>query len=616
MISGPVALEPGCSGDHPLACYESLVDNVGMYLRRNRKKKGSISYEYWSLVESVRSKRGPRQRVVATIGKLPGLDQEERLGWEEIGRFLSGKPRPQATLFDKEQDVPSWATVDIRRVSVERMRHFGDVYLALFLWSKLGFAEFCKEHIAEGREEIPWAVMTCILVLARFCAPSSELSIAESWYDKTALDDLLGVPCEKINDDRLYRALDVLLTYKDDLCRHLQRRYGELFGATFDFLFYDITSTYFEGNAEGNPQARRGYSRDKRPDCPQVCIGLVATKEGLPLAFEIFDGNRPDVTTPQDMVKVMEAKYGKANRVWVLDRGMVSEKNLEFLREANARYLVGTPRSMLKRFEQHLLDQTWEEVQPGVDVRLVAAPEGTDETFVLCRSRGRKEKENAILNRFVQRLESKLLSLVEQADKGRIRDKQKVERQIGRLLERNSRAASLFTVSVTDKEDRLCIHIKKNEERYRWVMDIGGSYILRTNWSETDPKTLWNTYIQLTEVEDSFRTVKHDLGMRPIFHQKPHRTHSHILVCFLALALWRTLQQWMKASGLGTNPRKLLAEIRQIKSLDILMPTRDKIIRLRVVATPSAQLKTLLQRLKLLLPNRPKIVENVVAKIA
>jgi transposase len=342
----------------------------------------------------------------------------------------------------------------------------------------------------------------------------------------------------------------------------------------------------------------------------------VATKEGLPLAFEIFDGNRPDVTTTQEMVKVMEAKYGKAKRVWVLDRGMVSEKNLEFMRKANARYLVGTPKSMLKKFEQHLLDQTWEEVQPGVEVRLVASPEGTDETFVLCRSCGRKEKENAILNRFVARLESKLLSLADQADKGRIRDKQKVERQIGRLLERNSRAASLFAVSVTEKDNRLSIHIKKNEERYQWKMETGGSYILRTNWNETDPKTLWNTYIQLTEVEDSFRTVKHDLGMRPIFHQKQHRIQSHILVCFLSLALWRTLQQWMNASGLGTAPRKLLEEIREIKSLDLLMPTRDKTIRLRVVATPPPELKILLQRLKLLLPNRPKIVENVVAKIA
>jgi transposase len=587
-----------------------------MYLRRNRRKKGETEYDYWSLVESVRSKRGPRQRVVASIGKLPGLDKEERIGWEEIGRILSGKPRAEARLFEREEEVPSWASVDVRRVSVERLRHFGDVYLGLYLWGKLGFAEFCKEHMPEGREEIPWAVMVCILVLARFCAPSSELQIAESWYGKTALDDLLGVPWDKINDDRLYRALDVLLTYKDDLCRHLRGRYGELFGATFDFLFYDITSTYFEGSAEGNSQARRGYSRDGRPDCPQVCIGLVATKEGLPLAFEIFDGNRPDVTTTQEMVKAMEAKYGKANRVWVLDRGMVSEKNLEFMREAHARYLVGTPKSMLKKFEQHLLDQTWEEVQPGVEVRLVASPQGEEEIFVLCRSRGRKEKENAILERFVTRLGDKLAKLAERAEQGKIRDKQKVERQIGRLLERNSRAASLFAVTVTEKDQRISIHVQKNEERYRRALDTGGSYILRTNWREADPKILWNTYIQLTEVEDSFRTIKHDLGMRPIFHQKQDRTQAHILVCFLSLALWRTLQQWMKASGLGTAPRKLIEEMREIKSLDVLMPTRDKTIRLRVVATPPPELKPLLQRMKLPLPNRPKIIQNVVEKIA
>jgi transposase len=449
---------------------------------------------------------------------------------------------------------------------VERLRSFGDVYLGLLLWGKLGFAGFCQEQIPSGREEIPWRLMVSILVLARFCSPSSELQIAESWYDKTALDDFPGVPGNKINDDRLYRALDVLLPHKDELCRHLQQRYGELFGATFDFLFYDITSTYFEGNIHGNSQAKRGYSRDSRPDCIQVTIGLVATKEGLPLAFEIFDGNRPDVTTTQEMVELMETKYGKANRVWVLDRGMVSEDNLEFMRNSGARYLVGTPGSLLKKFERHLLDQTREEVAPGIEVRLCPSPEGTDETFVLCRSLGRKEKENAILNRFVTRLEEKLTKLAERAEQGKLRDKQKVERQIGRLLERNSRAVSLFTVTVTENNNRLAIHIQKNEERYAWARDTGGSYILRTNWNEQNPKILWNTYIQLTEVEDAFRTAKHDLEMRPIFHQKKERTQAHILVCFLSLALWKTLQQWMSASGLGTAPRKLLEEMREIKS--------------------------------------------------
>jgi transposase len=596
------------------------VDTVTMYLRRNRKRKSGEDYECWTLVESIRTARGPRQRVVATIGKLPGLDRQERTGWDEISRILSGKPRREAGLFDRPEDPPSWATVNISGVSVERLRHFGDVYLGLLLWNRLGFAEFCKEQMPSGREEIPWSIMAAVLVLARFCAPSSELQIAESWYEKTALDDLLGVMGDKISDDRLYRALDALLPHKDELCRHLQKRYGELFGCSFDFMFYDITSTYFEGSAKANPQAKRGYSRDGRPDCPQVCIGLVTTREGLPLAFEVFDGNRVDVTTTQEMVEVMEAKYGKANRVWVMDRGMVSEDNLEYLRSTGARYLVGTPKSMLKKFEHQLLEQNWEKVQAGVDVKLCRSPEGTDETFVLCRSAGRKEKENAILNRFVNSLETRLLKLAGQAQAGKVRDRQKVERKIGRLLERNSRAASLFSVEVTEtgtgKQARLSINIKKNEDRYQWALETGGSYILRTNWGETDPKTLWNTYIQLTEVEDSFRTEKYDLGLRPIFHHKQDRTQAHILVCFLALTIWRTLQQWMKASGLGTAPRKLLEELRELRSLDVLLPTRDKTIRLRMVATPARELKVLLQRMKIPIPNRPKIIQNVVEKMA
>jgi len=591
-----------------------------MYLRRYGKKVDGEEYGYWSLVESVRTTRGPRQRVVATIGKLPDFDKEEKLGWEEIGRLLTGKPKPQDSLFEKTEEPPAWATVDINRVSVERLRSFGDIYLALFLWHRLGFAEFCKEQMPEGREAIPWSVMACILTVARFCAPSSELQIAESWYDKTALDDLLGVPTDRVNDDRVYRALDALLPHKDALCRHLQDRYGELFGETFDFLFYDITSTYFEGMALGNPQARRGYSRDKRSDCPQVCIGLVTSKEGLPLAFEVFDGNRADVTTTEEMVMIMEGKYGKANRIWVMDRGMVSEENIEFMQERGARYLVGTPKSMLRKFEQELLEKDWEEVRPGVEVKICASPEGKDETFVLCRSEGRKDKETAILNRFVARLYAGLNNLKEQAELGRLRDRQKADRRIGRLLERNSRTASLFDVIVTEigagKDKRLTVDIKKNEEGYQWALQSGGSYILRTNWKEADPKTIWKRYIQLTEVEDAFRTEKHDLGMRPIYHQKQDRTQAHILVCFLSLAMWRTLQQWMKASGLGTAPRKLIEEMREVRSLDVLLPAKDKTIRLRVVSTPSKELKMLLQRMKIILPNRPKIIENVVKKIA
>ena len=299
---------------------------------------------------------------------------------------------------------------------------------------------------------------------------------------------------------------------------------------------------------------------------------------------------------------------------------MVSEANLEYLRSTGARYLVGTPKSLLKKFEHPLLEQSWEKVQSGVEVKLCRSPEGTDETFILCRSERRKEKENAILKRFVNSLETKLRQLAEKAQAGKARDRQKVERQIGRLLERNSRAASLFSVEVGEtgegKEARLSIQITKKEDRYQRALEIGGTYLLRTNWGETDAKTLWNTYIQLTEVEDSFRTEKHDLGMRPIFHHKQDRTQAHILVCFLALTMWRTLQQWMKVSGLGTAPRKLLEELRELRSLDVLLPTREKIIRLRMVATPTRELKILLQRLKVLIPNKPKTIENVVEKMA
>lgn len=578
-------------------------------------------YESWALVETIRTARGPRQRTIVTVGKLPGLDEQEKIGWEEIGRVLDGKPAPAAPLFEQERDMPSWAMVNLKGMQVERLRHFGDVYLGLALWKRLGLEEFCEKHIPSGREDIPWSVMTAVLSLSRFCAPSSELQIAESWYKKTALDDLLGVPAEKINDDRLYRALDALLPHKDNLCKHLQKRYGELFGSKFDILIYDITSTYFEGTGKANPQAQRGYSRDNRPDCVQVCIGLVASAEGLPLAFEVFDGNRTDVTTVEEMVELMQEKYGKANRIWVMDRGMVSEENMERLQGCGARYLVGTPKSMLRKFEQELIDKDWQEVAPGVEVKLCSAPDGTQESFVLCRSEGRKDKEAAILTRFITRLETGLDKVKQQAESGKLHDRQKADRRIGRLLERNSRASSLFDITTeehgTGKDKRLKISIKKHEERYEWLLATSGSYLLRTNWTEKDPREIWKTYIQLTQVEDAFRTTKSDLGMRPIYHHKAHRTQAHILVCFLALALWRTLQQWMDCSGLGTAPRKLLEELREIKSLDVLLPTREnKTIRLRVVNTAPPALKILLQRLKLPLPGKPKIVENVVPTFA
>jgi len=589
-----------------------------MFLRRHRRKKQEETYEYWTLVESVRTKSGPRQRILATLGKLPGLDEEARVGWEHIRDVLDGRLH-QSDLLRAEPEPPAWATVDTSRARVERLRRFGEVYLGLALWRRLKLDTFFGDVMESGREEVAWGTMACILVLARFCAPSSELQIADFWYGKTALDDLLGVAPDKVNEDRLYRALDAVLPHKDALFGHFQKVYGELFGATFDILLYDVTSTYFEGQAQGNLQAQRGYSRDSRPDCVQVCIALVVTPEGLPLAYEVFDGNRTDVTTVDEIVELMRTKYGHERRTWVMDRGMVSEDNLDMLRESKASYLVGTPKSMLKQFEQDLLlEQDWEQVQSDVEVKLHASPEGENETFVLCRSRGRIEKERAMREKQRVRLEAELhkLKVRIDADKNTLRNRSTAERRVGRLFQRYSRAARFFQVDISEHDDpthkagkRLSITIEEKGDHREWAELSDGCYLLRTNLQGQDAATLWKTYIGLTQIEDTFRISKHDLGLRPIYHQKQERTQAHILVCFLALVLWRTLQQWMQESQLGTAPRKLLEEMAEIRSLDIVLPTgAEKDIRLRTVSRPEQHLAILLQKLDLPLPNRPKSI--------
>ena len=594
-----------------------------MYLKRSRRRKKGEDYEYWSLVESVRTARGPRQRVVATLGKLPEFDREARVGWERIGDILDGKART-ADFFAAAPEPPQWARVDLKGVRVERPRSFGDVFLGLALWRRLKLDAFFAAAIEPGREQIAWATMACILTLARFCAPSSELQIADFWYAKTALDDLLGVSPERINEDRLYRGLDALLPHKDGLFRHFQKVYGELFGTTYDLLLYDITSTYFEGLCEINPQAKRGYSRDSRPDCLQVCIALVVTPEGLPLAYEVFDGNRADVTTVDEIVATMRAKYGQERRTWVMDRGMVSEDNIDMLRDLGAAWLVGTPKAMLRKFERALLDESdWSKMEPGVEVKLCAAPDDSRETFVLCRSPRRAEKEKAMRGRQVEQLQKALdkMQAAAQAPTRPLRGVGRAERRVGRLMGRYSRAAHLFEVDVSEHADpreqgkkRLAIGVRRKPELEEWAARADGCYLLRTNLTGRSAEELWRTYIGLTQIEDCFRIAKHDLGLRPIFHHKPERTQAHILVCFLSLVLWRTLQQWMAASGLGHAPRKLLEELREVRSLDVVLPTAaGPDLRLRTVSRPEPHLAILLERLDLPLPNRPKRIQNVVA---
>lgn len=605
-----------CSGDHPLERVLKISENKNMFLRRNRKNKKNGSYEYWTLVETVRTERGPRQRIVATIGKLPGIDKEERIGWEEIRHIVQGIHSRQSQLFDKENEaVPEWATVNLSRISVENIRQFGDTYLGLLLWRKLELDRLFKELQPAGAEKIEWKAMFCLSVLARLCAPSSELAIAESWYEKTVLPDILGIPVDSVNDDRLYRTLDKILVHKDAVCEHLQSRYKDLFGAQFDFLLYDVTSTYFEGQCKRNPQAKRGYSRDKRPDCLQVCIGLVVTQEGLPVGYEVFDGNRRDVTTLEEIVEMMEDKYGKANRIWAFDRGVVSEENLEELRERGSQYVVGTPSSLLKNFEASLLEENWETVEPGVEVKTVQTPEYADETFILCKSKGREEKERAILKKQRERLERELMKIQKGIRSGRLKNTDKISRRIGRWCGRYEKAEPLFEVTIIrDKKGNLRdLAIAYKEDRTGWAEQIHGKYLLRTNLQETDPKRLWKTYMQLNQAETSFRMSKSDLGLRPIFHHREDRVQAHIFICFLALCMWKTLELWMEAKGLGRSPKKLMQEFREIRSLDIIVPIKDRpFLRLRVVSKPDTHVRILLHKLGIKLPNRPLLNKNVV----
>jgi len=457
--------------------------------------------------------------------------------------------------------------------------------------------------------------------LARFCEPSSELHIEETWYRRTALEDLLGVPIDKVHTDRLYAGLDRLLPHKEAIERHLKERLGDLFDLDYDLLLYDVTSTYFEGECKQNPMARRGYSRDSRPDCLQVCIGLVVTTDGVPLGYEVFDGNTHDSKTMETIVEAMEAKYGRAKRIWVLDRGMVSEQNLQMIRVRGGSYLVGTPKAMLRGFEKYLTDEDWREVQEGIEVKLVPGPDGT-ETFILARSADRRQKEKAMHERFIDRMEMALGKLEASIESGRLKDEALANQRLGRLRERYWRVASAFEVTIKrlprpEGRARLSITWTRRQRWSDWAALSEGCYLLRTNLTEADPATLWKQYIQLTEAEWAFRITKDELEIRPIWHHKSERVLAHILVCFLAYALWKALAQWMRRSGLGDAPRTLVEEFAKIKSGDVVLPTRTsdgrkgKTIRLRCVTTPDEAQKALLNRLGLALPQHLRRIDEV-----
>src|SRR5262252_7099364 len=482
-----------------------------MFLRPNHRSKDGKGHTYWSLVESVRTPDGPRQRTVCHLGELNGSDQARWVKTVEV--FNEQGEAQQLKLFPSHvapADDPQVARVLINRVRLERTRQFGACYMGLELWKRLGLDGFFERAVDDDPADVPWSRVAALLAINRLCAPGSELAIEQRWYPSTALDDLLGIEEGKINDTRLYRCLDRILPHKTALERHLKQRYGELFGAEFDVLLYDLTSTYVEGAAEKNPMMQRGYSRDHRPDCQQMVIALIVNNEGFPFSYETFDGNRADVSTMETILRMVERKYGKARRIWVMDRGMVSEENLAAIRRRGGQYLVGTPRSPMKQFEAELLKDDWSRVRPEVEVKQVAIPQG-EETYILCRTASRREKEKAIRKRFSTRMELALQRLQQTIAAGRLKDRNKMERRLGKIQARHSQVNDLFDVAVRDTSEGVRLFWEIKKERTTWRDLREGAYMLRTNLTADSAEELWSKYMQLTEAEASFRALKSEL---------------------------------------------------------------------------------------------------------
>ena len=576
-----------------------------MYLRHSTVKRNGKTHTYWRLVRSVRKGRKVRQETVAYLGDL---DAEGRARASALAKHFLGERADQLDLFEDRRTLPV-VRVRTNDVRVERGKAFGDVWLGWVLWRALELDTFCEGVLPRGRQRVSWSDVAMILVIARLCEPSSELHIAEDWYRRTALEDLIGVPDVRVHHRRLYEGLDKLLEHKEELEAHLKNRLGTLFDLDYDLMLYDVTSTYFEGEAKGNAMAKRGHSRDKRPDCKQVCIGLVVSREGFPVGYEVFEGNRTDVTTVEEIVEAMEARYGKARRIWVMDRGMISAQNLAWLVDGNRKYVVGTARSELKRWQNEILDRRgWKQIREDIEVKLCSGPDG-EETFILCRSATRLEKERAIHERFSERIRAGLESLERRLQRARKKtDRSQVERQIGRLFQRNSRAAARFDVEVREdscRDSRLTVLWTERSEWSEWAELSEGTYILRSNITDWSAEDLWRLYTQLTEAEAAFRIQKSELKIRPVWHQTAERAQGHILVCFLAYALWKTLAGWQTKAGLGASPRTLLEEFHRIQSVDVVLPLVDGgELRLRCVVRPDKAQAALLDRLGLKLPQR------------
>lgn len=584
-----------------------------MFLRCHRRQKNGKAHRYWSVVENRRLSTGKTaQRQVLYLGEINNSQQSAWRKTLEVFDEQRGEYRPMS-LFPSDRPIPPEAldaiAVDLTRMKLRRCRRFGDCWLGWMLWRELGLEEFWDRRLGSERGAIPWSKVLSILTINRLCDPASEFMVHRRWFLNTALDQLLNVDFGAVDKDRLYRCLDRLLPHKDELFQFLAGRWKTLFDAKFDVLLYDLTSTYFEGSCAEIPKAKHGYSRDGRPDCRQVVIALVITTDGFPLAYEVMPGNTSDRTTLKAFVAKIEAMYGQARRVWLMDRGIPTEADLQRMRTDGVGYLVGTPKSSLDKFAQALVDRPWEQVHDGMRVKLV---EQEGELYILAESGARRAKENAMRRRKLKALVHGLNRL-----KRRCRDRDKLLEKLAVLKKDAGRVAKFVTVRKPqpgEPVNRQTFVCRFDRAAWRRAIERDGCYILRAWIPWTDGSmnadrrgaTLWQWYMQLVQVEQAFRTLKADLDLRPIFHQLEHRVEAHILVAFLGYGLSVTLRAKLNRSAPGLTSREALAALAAIQMVDVEIPTTDgRLLVLRRYTEPANEQAMLLEKLKLTLPAQP-----------
>jgi transposase len=594
-----------------------------MFLRRYRRTKDGKTITYFALVESVRTDAGPRQHVVAHLGEL-NSDQERR--WQRTVVFHNRQgDAEQLRLFPDDDDLALPDDPDIVRVRVDSIgwtngRRFGDVWLARWLWHFVDLERIIDRHVPQGQEDVRPADIVAIEVINRLCQPCSEFALAERWYASTALPELLGVPDALVTKDRLYRTLDRLRSAQVAIEDDLKARLGTLFQLDYDLLLYDLTSTYLEGLAADNELAKRGYSRDHRSDCKQIVIALIVTRDGFPLAHQTFAGNTRDLKTVRHIVRAIENRFGKSQRVWVMDRGMIDKDSLAFLSEEGRRYLLSTRRHALVEFQSELTNTGWQRLPENLEVQ-VKLLERAGVYYLLARSQPRRHKERAIRRRQRRGLAKALKKLHQRVRSGRLKRRDKILEAIGRLKARFPKAQRFVTLSVSPRGQFSYLW---KVAKFKAALARDGAYLLRSNQAGWSAQEFWETYMQLTVVEHAFRVLKTNLLLRPVWHQYSGRCQAHVFICVLAYALWKTLDHLAKRAGLMTlihkpdedhgnaiaqprpmTPEVILRELAQIQLGDIHLETTDhRHLVFARVARPQGEAKRLLTALSLEMPER------------